>query len=142
MLNEIENLNRAFQQNETTVALAIELMDRFCLKQQISQEEIKIFSGSALMVASKFDEIDYNVIKASKLASYYSRDVGFYQMNSTRAFTKAEKLILMTFDWDIKVPTPLHFLYTYATCGIALKNENQTGILTRAMQIYTNFVNS
>ena len=69
------------------------------------------------MVASKFDEIDYNLVKTQRLSMYF-------QTVAKSDFVRTEKKLLEFFGWDLKISSPLHFLQTYETCGIALDNED------------------
>jgi hypothetical protein len=86
-------------------------------------------SATILMVASKFDEIDYNLVKVNRLAvhfpSYHSND-----------FVFAEKKLLQFFEWDLKITTPLHYLNTYQTCGIALEGEDRNGLINEVFRLY------
>jgi hypothetical protein len=86
-------------------------------------------SAAILMVASKFDEIDYNLVKVNRLAvhfpSYYPYD-----------FVLAEKKLLKFFDWDLKITTPLHYLNTYQTCGIAFEGEDRDALIHEVFRVY------
>lgn len=86
-----------------------------------------------MMVASKFDEIDYNVMKANAVAV----QIGF---RDSCALAKAEIKLLEFFDWDIKFATPLHFLYTYFTCGVALEGEQRDQLISLAIKLSSKLI--
>jgi hypothetical protein len=94
-----------------------------------SLQNANLMSATCLMVASKFDEIDYNLVKVNRLSSHFPS----YNSND---FVLAEKKLLKYFDWDIKISSPLHFLESYKTCGIALEGENRLSLLTEVSKVY------
>ena len=54
-------MSKTYNQNELTIALASELLDRYYLSQPVIL--IPLTYSTLLMIASKFDEIDYNLVK-------------------------------------------------------------------------------
>lgn len=56
---QVKSLGIRFNQSLLTVAHAIEIMDRYIL----SNHSSRLTAAASLLIASKFDEIDQNVIK-------------------------------------------------------------------------------
>jgi hypothetical protein len=88
--------------------------------------------ATALMVASKFDEIDYNLVKVREL-------LACFPMQSANDFVVAEKKLLLFFDWDLKLSTPFHFIQNYQTSGVALKGEDRARLFEEVSRVYEQF---
>jgi hypothetical protein len=104
IIGRVRDLAKTYRQHELTVALACELTDRYFLNSSV--ENANLMSATALMVASKFDEIDYNLVKVRELSAHFPSQ-------NANDFVLAEKKLLQFFDWDIKLSTPLHFINNY-----------------------------
>jgi hypothetical protein len=81
------------------------------------------------MIASKFDEIDYNLVKVSTL----ERHLPSIQRSD---FVKTEKRLLVHFNWDVNYSTPLHFLQIFETCGVAMAGEDAAALSSELRKVF------
>lgn len=91
----------------------------------LQKSEIGIIAASALLLASKFDEIDYSLPSINKIRremdrSVYFRwyDKDFYQWN----FISWEREIWKRLDWNFNQLTPYHYFESLINQGIFKTN--------------------
>jgi len=86
--------------------LSVFLLDRFCERRKVSKSALQLIAATCMVIAAKFEEI-------------YSPEIDEFVYISDRAFTKSdvitmEQTILNTLEWNISVPTPIHFLRRFS----------------------------
>eukprot|EP01117_Protostelium_nocturnum_P017258 TRINITY_DN7000_c0_g1_i1.p1 TRINITY_DN7000_c0_g1~~TRINITY_DN7000_c0_g1_i1.p1 ORF type:complete len:485 (-),score=150.89 TRINITY_DN7000_c0_g1_i1:51-1505(-) len=89
-----------------TMFLAVHIIDRFLQLKNVSKSKFQLVGIAAMLIASKFEEIytpkadDFIYIAANA----YTRE----------ELLKMEKMILINLDFNLNVPSPLHFLRRYS----------------------------
>lgn len=95
---EAEDLSR------TTVHLGVYLMDIFMDNHNIIAERLKLIALSSLILASKIEERESNVLKITEVNMMVNNS---YPLNDYRYM---EVLILRFMDWNLLVPTAAQFI--------------------------------
>lgn len=92
----------------------------------LQKSEIGIIAASALLLASKFDEIDYSLPSINKIrremdrsVHFRSYDKDFYQWN----FIAWEREICKRLDWNFNQLTPYHYFESLISQGIFKPHE-------------------
>ena len=84
---------------------------------------------TALLIASKFDEVDDNITAICDLRDYVRKQVTQQQRKESSlipSFTQiveCERKLLVFFNWNIKFVLPLHILRAYLANGVIFSNE-------------------
>lgn len=97
----------------------------------LQKSEIGIIASSALLLASKFDEIDYSLPSIKKIKKemdkskyFWDYDTDFAQWN----FISWEKEIWKRLDWNFNQSTSFHFFENLILQGI-LKPNDKIGLI-------------
>ena len=84
---------------------------------------------TVLLVASKFDEIDDNIVAIQDLREYVQKQVS-QQMRrdlsllpSFNQIVECERKLLYFFNWDLKFVLPLHMVRAFLANGVLFTNE-------------------
>lgn len=78
--------------------------------------------ATSLLLASKFNEIDYNLPSFDYLKN--SERLGrFWRHFSWREYIEFEKLVLKTLDWNLSQITTYQYLQALLSQGIVLSHE-------------------
>jgi len=89
-----------------TFLLSVSVVDRFLQLKAVARSRFQLVGIAAMLIASKFEEIytpkvdDFIYITAN---AYNREDL-----------LKMEKMILMTLDFNLNVPSPIHFLRRFS----------------------------
>jgi len=103
-----------------TQFLAVQLLDRLLSIKEVSKARIQLIGISALVIAAKFEETrvpcldDFIWISADA----FSRE----------EVLRVEKIMLGALDWDLTLPTPLHFLRRFSK---AARSDSVTHTLSK-----------
>lgn len=89
-----------------TLFLAVNILDRFLQRKAVARPKLQLVGVTAMLVASKYEEI-------------LTPEVNDFVWITAKAYTreevlKMERLILSTLDFELSIPTPLHFLRRYS----------------------------
>ena len=85
-----------------TLFLAVNLVDRFLSARTVSVEKLQLIGITALLIASKYEE----VMAPSIEAFIYISDGGYTEDE----ILKAERYLLKVIDFDLSYPNPMNFL--------------------------------
>ena len=120
MIEWIFNLGDKLKQRSLTLQLAIVYIDK--LFQQGKLEDIGkqkyLWSLTALLLASKYDEIDENIPfirnfkKASSKANFSYSEV-----------IKCQDIFVKTLKWNLMIVSPLNYTYALLTFGVVFSND-------------------
>lgn len=89
-----------------TMFLAVNILDRFLQQKAVARSKLQLVGVTSLLIASKYEEI-------------LTPEVNDFIWITAKAYThdeilKMERLILVTLDFELSIPTPLHFLRRYS----------------------------
>jgi len=89
-----------------TFFLSVNIIDRFLQHKAVARTRFQLVGIAAMLIASKFEEI-------------YTPKVDDFIYITANAYTredllKMEKMILMTLDFNLNIPSPLHFLRRFS----------------------------
>ena len=105
------------KQRLQTCHLAMEYFTQAMMRwPNLKRNEIGVITAASLMVASKFDELDYNLLPASYifLQMKESPNIGHYDKSFTENdIIDCEKKICECLNWNLHQYTPYHFLENY-----------------------------
>jgi G2/mitotic-specific cyclin 2 len=85
-----------------TLFLCVNLVDRFLSSRPINMEKLQLVGVTALLVASKYEEVMAPAIDAF----IYVADGGYTE----EEILKAERYLLHIIDFDLSYPNPMNFL--------------------------------
>ncbi|XP_034037126.1 cyclin-J-like protein [Thalassophryne amazonica] len=110
-------LSNRYQLCPTARHLAVYLLDLFMDHYDVAVKQLYIIALSCLLLASKFEEKEDRVPKLEQLNS-----LGFMcSLNlvlNKRDLIKMELLLLETFNWNLCMPTPAHFIDYYLHASV------------------------
>ena len=98
-------VHRKFKLLLPVLPLAINILDRFLSERPVAKDKLQLVGGTALLIASKFEEIYPPEIEDFVYASDY-----IFDKNDV---IKMERTILNTIKFEISVPTTYSFLSHY-----------------------------
>ena len=84
---------------------------------------------TVLLIASKYDEIDDNIVAIHDLREYVQKQVSLQQrrdqslLPSFNAIVECERKLLFFFKWDLKFVLPLHIVRAFLANGVLFSNE-------------------
>jgi len=89
-----------------TLFLSISILDRFLEVKAVAREKLQLVGITAMLLASKYEEM-------------YTPEVRDFIWITAKAYTKEEvlkmeRLILVTLDFNLATPSPLHFLRRFS----------------------------
>eukprot|EP01087_Luapelamoeba_hula_P019792 TRINITY_DN6614_c0_g1_i1.p1 TRINITY_DN6614_c0_g1~~TRINITY_DN6614_c0_g1_i1.p1 ORF type:complete len:501 (+),score=97.51 TRINITY_DN6614_c0_g1_i1:232-1734(+) len=103
-----------------TLFLAVQLLDRLLSKKEVSKDRVQLVGITAMIIASKFEETrtpwvdDFIWVSAD---AYTREDV-----------IRVEKILLVVIDFNLTLPTPLHFLRRFSK---AARSDSQTHTISK-----------
>lgn len=126
-----EEIQYNLTQRKQTLYLAMAYFTQTIMRcPWLQKSEIGIIASSALLLASKFDEIDYSLPSIKKIkremekSQYFKNyDTDFAQWN----FISCEKEICKRLNWNFNQTTPYHFFESLVNQGI-LKPKDKIGL--------------
>ena len=118
---------KSIQQRYRTLHLAIGYFTQLIMKTHgLSFQNVELLIPTWLLLASKLDEIDYNLpsfeyivqhMKNSEHMNNYS--LRFYKED----YIELERFVLKTLDWNISQLTPYHFVQALLSQGVVGNHE-------------------
>ncbi len=89
-----------------TMFLSINMVDRFLQQKPIPKQKLQLVGVTAMLIASKYEEI-------------YTPEVQDFIYITAKAYTqedvlKMERLMLVSLDFNLSTPTPVHFLRRFS----------------------------
>ncbi|KAL3533492.1 hypothetical protein ACH5RR_007013 [Cinchona calisaya] len=110
LIDWLTEVHHKFELNPETLYLTINIIDRYLAVKTIPREELQLLGMSAMLVASKYEEI-------------WAPEVNDFVCMSDRAYTHKqvlhmEKRILGGLEWYLTVPTPYVFLVRFIKASI------------------------
>eukprot|EP01094_Clydonella_sp_ATCC50884_P012835 TRINITY_DN23123_c0_g1_i1.p1 TRINITY_DN23123_c0_g1~~TRINITY_DN23123_c0_g1_i1.p1 ORF type:complete len:434 (-),score=177.45 TRINITY_DN23123_c0_g1_i1:44-1282(-) len=104
-------VNNKFRLLSETFFLAVNILDRFLMKRAVSRSRLQLLGATAMLVACKFEEIYLPQIDdfVYLCAEAYTR----------KDFLRMEGIILFTLDFNLAVPTQLHFLRRFSKAAFS-----------------------
>ncbi|KAF4352169.1 hypothetical protein F8388_004473 [Cannabis sativa] len=105
LVDWLVEVHTKFELSPETFYLTINIIDRFLAVKTISRRELQLVGISAMLTASKYEEI-------------WAPEVNDFVCLSDRAYTheqilRMEKIILGKLEWTLTVPTPYVFLVRF-----------------------------
>ncbi|XP_062111915.1 G2/mitotic-specific cyclin S13-7-like [Humulus lupulus] len=105
LMDWLVEVHTKFELSPETFYLTINIIDRFLALKTISRRELQLVGISAMLTASKYEEI-------------WAPEVNDFVCLSDRAYTheqilRMEKIILGKLEWTLTVPTPYVFLVRF-----------------------------
>lgn len=120
LIEWIFNCGDKLKQRSLTLQLAIVYLDKLFLlgKQATIREDKYLWGLTALLLASKYDEIDWNIpyIKDFRKVSSEAR----YSWDEV---TQWESTIAEYLKWDLMIISPLNYTYALLTFGVIFSND-------------------
>jgi hypothetical protein len=112
LLNDwLSDLCEEFAFRRETLFLAVNIVDRYLSKVQVSRQRLQLIGAAATLIAAKFEEVyEPSLDKLS-----YLMDSAF----SIRDITLAECSVLSQLGWQVSCPTAAHFLSQFVACSNA-----------------------
>jgi cyclin B len=109
LVDWLVEVHRMFKLLPETLFLAVNIIDRYLSLTQISREKLQLVGVTAMLIASKYEEI-------------YAPEVNDFVYISDGAYTKQqilkmEQTLLNTLNFNITHPSSLHFLRRYSKAG-------------------------
>ncbi|XP_046402110.1 G2/mitotic-specific cyclin-B3 [Ischnura elegans] len=103
-------VQETFELNHETLYLGVKIVDLFLTRYKgvVAKEKLQLIGGTAVFIASKFDDRNLPTVEDFKLIcdGVYSRS----------EFIAMEMLILKTLDFQLGIPISYRFLRRYARC--------------------------
>uniref|UniRef100_A0ACB8EJP5 Uncharacterized protein n=1 Tax=Sphaerodactylus townsendi TaxID=933632 RepID=A0ACB8EJP5_9SAUR len=98
--------------------LAVYLLDLFMDRYDVAVKQLCVISVACLLLASKFEEKEDKVPKLEQLNSFA------YMCHLNLALTKKdllkmELLLLESFNWNLCLPTPAHYIDYYLLASVS-----------------------
>ncbi|CDW87491.1 cyclin-j-like protein [Stylonychia lemnae] len=124
LVQKLLAFGRRLHQSDTTVQLAIKLMDRvFSVCPDIAAQSYDLIANGCLMLAAKFEELDQNIPMLFDLQIANKFKITYHQLKGV----EAELLVLL--DFDFMALTPIHFLKHLHATGLLISSDQKlTGI--------------
>jgi cyclin B len=94
-----------------TVFLCVAIIDRFLQKKTVSKQRLQLLGVTALLIASKYEEI-----QTPSIDTFVSLTNNFI---SREEMIQMERMILITLDFNLALPTPLHFLRRFSKAALS-----------------------
>lgn len=88
----------------------------------LNHMDIDVLVAACLLIASKFDEIDYNLPSFDYLQNS-KRLNHFWSRISWNEYVQFEKFLIQSLEWNLNQLTPYHFLQALLSQGVVLSHE-------------------
>ncbi|XP_015271360.1 PREDICTED: LOW QUALITY PROTEIN: cyclin-J-like protein [Gekko japonicus] len=98
--------------------LAVYLLDLFMDRYDVAVKQLCVISVACLLLASKFEEKEDRVPKLEQLNSFAS----LFCLNpvlTKKDLLKMELLLLESFNWNLCLPTPAHYIDYYLLASVS-----------------------
>jgi len=142
----IQESKEIMLQREQTCFLAMEYFLQTMIRcPNLRRNEIGIIAAAALMVASKFDELDYSLLPASDIIYFMKSSPAVRHYDNTfdeKDLIECEKNILDRLDWRIHQYTAFHFLENFIMQGIDINFHDSLSERKWSGDMTTNVTNS
>ena len=96
------------------------IIDKKGMQYQKSQEELRKLTVTCLLLASKYDELDDRIPFINDLINIYKNVVKIEH----KEVIQLETQLLFTFDFDLMILTPLHFVYSLVAQGVVFADTD------------------
>ncbi|GLV37240.1 Cyclin J [Carabus blaptoides fortunei] len=106
--------------NNTSIHLAVYLLDVFMDSYQISTERLHLVALVCLLLATKFEERDANILKISEINELVRNKY------STNDYFALEILVLKHVNWSLLLPTAVEFVNFYIEFLLSNKDLRHT----------------
>ncbi|KAL2083132.1 hypothetical protein ACEWY4_020905 [Coilia grayii] len=110
-------VSNRFKLCPTARHLAVYLLDLFMDHYDITVQQLHIVALSCLLLASKFEEREDRVPKLQMLNSLGCMSSMSLALNR-QGLLQMELLLLETFNWNLYLPTPAHFIEYYLSIAV------------------------
>jgi len=110
-------VSNRFKLCPTARHLAVYLLDLFMDHYDITVQQLHIVALSCLLLASKFEEREDRVPKLQTLNSLGCMSSMSLALNR-EGLLQMELLLLETFNWNLYLPTPAHFIEYYLSIAV------------------------
>lgn len=116
LLDWLVEVHHRYRLKPETLYLTANIIDRFLSHKQVSRSKLQLVGITALLIASKYEEITYPEVNEFVILSAhaYSRD----------EILKMERLILSTLKFSITVTSPIVFLRRYLKAADSTDKTN------------------
>lgn len=139
LVDWLVEVHTKFELSPETFYLTINIVDRFLSVKTVARKELQLVGISAMLMASKYEEIWAPEVDTYALNTYYCISLhrficrkipkpSVFQVNdfvclSDRAYTheqilRMEKIILGKLEWTLTVPTPYVFLVRFIKASV------------------------
>ena len=136
LVDRILAMGKKFNQRTKTLHIAIEIMDRFFLDkraqsmsgyQSMSSRLITIVMTTCFLIASKYDEIDDQLVFINDAQKYFQR-IGQTNNPTYTDIVETERMLMNFFGWDLGFVMPIHFVEMFLANGILFETEHNSNI--------------
>ncbi|KAM8923884.1 cyclin-J [Pelodytes ibericus] len=110
-------VSNRFKLCPTARHLAVYLLDLFMDRYDISIQQLHIVALSCLLLASKFEDKEDRVPKLDQLNTLGCM-TNMNLVLTKQSLLHMELLLLETFDWNLCLPTPAHFIEYYLSIAV------------------------
>jgi len=138
LVDRVFQMGKKFNQRIKSLHIAIELMDRFFLdKQSQSQRDIQLMSPriisiyltTCFLIASKYDEIDDQLVFINDVKKYYQSKHQYQSLIPTYTeIVETERHLMNFFGWDLGFVMPIHFIEMFLANGVLFESEYSQSI--------------
>jgi hypothetical protein len=126
------DLMKRYRQRDEVAHLAADLLDRVFLldcnksgeKEKPSEENYLLYQLTCSMVASKYDELDDNVMLIRDLRGYATRVMDAKSTPSFDDIVECERRLMVKLDWNLMILQPIHFLKAFLANGVLFEKED------------------
>ncbi|XP_060620938.2 cyclin-J-like protein [Anolis sagrei] len=132
-------LSKCYQLCATARHLAVYLLDLFMDRYEVDLEELYAVSIACLLLASKFEEKEKRVPKLEQLNDFASTS-HLNLVLTKKDLLKVELLLLETFDWNLCLPTPAHYIDYYLFASVT-ESDLHNGWAFTSMTEARTFIN-
>ena len=99
----------------------------------MSPRILSIFVTTCFLIASKYDEIDDQLVFINDVQRYYNRLGGqFAQQNMVPTYNdvvETERQLMTFFNWDLGFVLPYHFVEMFLANGVLFETEHNPSII-------------
>lgn len=78
---------------------------------------------TCFLIASKYDEIDDQLVFINDVQKYYNR-MGIIQTPSWSDIVETERMLMNFFNWDLGFVLPIHYVEMFLANGILFECED------------------
>lgn len=119
--------HQSIQQRYQTLHLAIGYFTQLIMKiHGLSFQTVEMLIPTCLLLASKLDEIDYNLPSFEYIAQHMknSEHMNNYSLRFYKQdYIEVERFVLRNLNWNISQLTPYHFVQSLLSQGVVANHE-------------------